>query len=91
MNFLHSEVTAGPDDTIVVTLDGKCNILLLDDSNFSNYRAGRSYNYCGGWAKASPVRLTPPHHGRWHVVVDLGGYAGHVRAGVRVVSHPQFV
>ena len=91
MNFLHSEVTAGSDDTIIVTLDGQANVLLLDDCNFSNYRAGRSYNYSGGWAKASPVRLMPPRQGRWHVIVDLGSYGGHVRVGVRVASHPQFV
>lgn len=91
MKLLHSEVTAGPEDTIVVSLDGQANVLLLDDCSFANYRCGRSFNYRGGWAKTSPVRLTPPYHGRWHVVVDLGGRAGQVRAGVRVVSQRQLV
>lgn len=86
MNFLHSEITASQDDTIVVTVNGQCNVLLLDDCSFSNYRAGRSYRYIGGWAKVSPVHLTPTHHGCWHVVIDLAGRAGRIRAGIRVLS-----
>lgn len=86
MNFLHSEFDAGRDDVIEVTLDGQANVMLLDPSNFNNYKEGKSYRYNGGLAKESPVRLVPPHDGHWHVVVDLGGYAGSVRAGMRVLQ-----
>lgn len=85
MRFLHWEFSAGPDDVVVVTLDKAANVQLLDDSAFHAYRDGRSYRYQGGHAQVSPVRLVPPCHGHWHVVVDLGGYVGSVRAGVRVV------
>ena len=86
MNFLHTDVWPGPDEAIVVTLDGQANVMLLDDANFSYYRRGHSFSYRGGWATKSPVRLVPPHQGHWHVVVDLGGRAGTVRAGVQVVG-----
>lgn len=85
MDFLHSEFHGGPRDFAVVTLDSQANVLLLDDHNFQAYRRGATYRYIGGLAKQSPVRLSPPHHDHWHVVVDLGGYAGTVRAGVRIL------
>jgi hypothetical protein len=52
--------------------------MLMDDLNFSSYRHGSSFRYHGGHAKRSPVRLAAPRAGRWHVVVDLGGYGGRV-------------
>ena len=85
MNFLHYEVDADDGDVIEVTLDRQANIRLLDSGNFSNFRAGRQHRYVGGLAERSPIRLAAPRAGRWHVVVDLGGHAGSVRAGVRVL------
>jgi len=85
MNFLHWDGWAGPDDLIVVSLDHAANVQLLDDIAYSAYRSGRSHHYRGGHYRKSPVRMQPPHHGHWHVVVDLGGYAGTVRADIRVL------
>lgn len=85
MDFLHYDVNTGADDVIVVSLDRQANVLLLDDINFSAYRSGRSFHYRGGWMKQSPVHVPPPHSGRWHVVVDLAGRAGTVKAGVNVI------
>jgi hypothetical protein len=84
MKFLHWEVDAGPDNVIQVELSRQANVLLLDDMNFSAYRSGRRYRYHGGHAKRTPVTLAPPHRGHWHVVIDLGGYGGHVEASVAV-------
>lgn len=84
MKFLHREFDGGPDNVVSVTLSSQANVLLMDSSNFQSYRAGRSYRYFGGHAKRSPVRLVPPHQGHWHVVVDLGGYSGSVRASVSI-------
>lgn len=86
MDFLLYDVNVGADDVIVVSLDRQANVLLLDDINFSAYRSGRSFHYHGGWRKQSPVRLYPPHTGRWHVVIDLAGRGGTIRAGVTVVQ-----
>ena len=86
MNFLHTEEYLSAGDGFKVTLESQANVLLLDDSNFSNYRARRDYNYIGGLAKQSPIVLRAPRSGRWHLVVDLGGYSGSVRAGVSVLK-----
>ena len=84
MSFLHTDFTGGPDNVVVVTLDGQANVMLLDDREFSAYRTGGRFSYRGGWATQSPVQLRPPSYGHWHVVVDLGGRAGQVRAGIRI-------
>jgi len=86
MNFLHTDFNGGPEDVVVVTLDGQANVMLLDDHAFSSYRAGGRFTYHGGWATKSPVQMRPPSTGHWHVVVDLGGRAGQVRAGIRIVG-----
>ena len=85
MNFLHYEVETDEGDVIEVTLDRQANVRVLDGGNFSSFRSGRRHRYVGGLAKQSPFRLVAPHAGHWHVVVDLGGHAGSVRAGVRVL------
>jgi len=85
MSFLHSEGWFDRGDMAVVTLESQANVMLMDDNHFSSYRAGRSHHYYGGLAGRSPIRLVAPHPGHWNVVVDLGGYAGNVRAGVSFV------
>jgi hypothetical protein len=86
--FLHYEVGASSGDAIEVALHGNAaNVLLLDDSNYSDYQSGRPFHYLGGYFKRSPVVLRAPISGRWHVVVDLGGRPGRVAASVRVLTH----
>lgn len=85
MKFLHYEFDLGDDDAVHVSLDKQANVRLLDGNNFQKYRNGQNHKYYGGLAERSPVILRPPHSGRWHVVVDLGGYAGSVSASVSVV------
>ena len=86
MNFLHYELNIHADQIVEVTLDRQANVRLLDEGNFQSYRRGQRHRYHGGLAKVSPVRLAPDRPGRWHIVIDLGGYAGTVRASVRVVG-----
>jgi len=69
-----------------VTLAGtEANVQLLDDSKFRSYERGEQYQYCGGHYAKSPVRLVIPSSGRWHLAIDLGGYADEVRSAVRIL------
>ena len=86
MNYLHYEFQLTTNDVVEITLDKQANVRLLDNSNFSNYKNGRQHRYIGGLVKESPVRLSPSSSGYWHLVIDLGGYAGHVNASVRVIK-----
>lgn len=86
MNFLHYEFDLSADDIVEVTLDNQANVRLLDNANFALYQSGKKHHYYGGFAKTSPIQIAPPHAGHWHIVVDLGGYAGTVRASVRILQ-----
>jgi Domain of unknown function (DUF1883) len=86
MNHLNYEFEADPGELAEVTLDRAANVLLMDSQNYSSYLQGRAYEYDGGYATESPVQFAVPRHGHWHVVVDLGGGPGQVRASVRLLS-----
>ena len=69
-----------------VTLDRAANVLLMDSTNYSYYKQGQAYHHDGGYTTESPVQFAVPRRGHWHVVVDLGGGPGQVRASVRLLS-----
>jgi len=76
MNFLHKDLgILSGGEVVEVTLDKAANVRLMDSSNFGSYRRGGRHHYIGGHITQS---------GHWHVAVDLGGYAGSIRAGIRV-------
>ena len=86
MNYLHYEFNLSSDDVVEVTLDKQANVRLLDATNYTKYRNGAQHNYYGGLAKESPVRMSAPNAGHWHLVIDLGGYSGTVRASAQVLQ-----
>lgn len=74
---------------VVITLKGSAaNVRLMDTTNFNAYRNGRKHRFIGGLAKRSPVRLSVPHSGHWHVTVDLIGLRGKVSSSVSVEPEP---
>jgi hypothetical protein len=84
MNYLHYEFSLNSSDVVEVILDKQANVRLLDGSNYQKYRSGQKYTFYGGSAKRSPAHIRPPHGGHWHLVIDLGGYAGTVNASVNI-------
>jgi hypothetical protein len=86
MNHLNYEFDASQGDIAEVTLDRAANVLLMDSANYDAYNHRRSFRYEGGYATKSPVRLAVPRAGHWHIVVDLGGGPGQVRAFVSLLS-----
>ena len=84
MNFLHYEFQLKKGDVVEVKLDKQANVQLLDELNFSNYKKGKKYSHIGGLSKKLLVELSSPYKGHWHLVIDLGGHAGTVKAAVRV-------
>ncbi len=90
MKFIHSDLgqrRAG--DRVQFTLQGSsANVRLLDSSNFSNYRNGRSYRGVMGRAIRSPSVLQIPRSGRWHAVVDMQGLRGNVNASIQAMPGP---
>lgn len=86
--FLHYEFQASKGDTIVVALDKRANVRVLDSANFQRYRRGERHRYLGGQARLRQVRIPLPHASRWHVAIDLGGSTGRVKADVSVDQTP---
>ena len=86
MNHLNYEFDASQGDVVEVKLDREANVLLMDPANYDHYNHQRTYQYDGGYATKSPVRQPVPRPGHWHVVVDLGGGPGQVRAAVGLLS-----
>lgn len=84
VQFIHIDLgNCHAGDIAEVTLSSGANVRLLDSSNFAAYRNGRDHRMIGGLAKVSPLRLTIPRSGHWHVAVDMQGLRGSVRASGR--------
>lgn len=76
-------------EIVRVTLRGSAaNVLLLDRSALTSFKAGRPYRYGGGLVKRSPHDLAIPHSGHWYVVVHMAGLRGTVRASVGMLPGP---
>ena len=89
MQFIHTDLGYRQRGEIVeVTLTSGANVRLMDSSNFSSYKNGRSHRFHGGLAKRSPIRLAIPNSGHWHVAVDMQGLRGSTRASVHVLPGP---
>jgi hypothetical protein len=86
MNYLHYEFSAGPDDVIEVVLDRAANVQLLDTGNYQSYRTGRAFRYHGSYVTHSPYHISPPCHGLWHLVIDLGGASGPLRVSAKLLA-----
>lgn len=88
-NFTHYDLGQQNRGTIVeVTLTNGANVRLMNSSNFSSYKSGRSHRYIGGLAKKSPLRLQIPSSGRWHVTVDVAGLRNGTRSSIRILPGP---
>lgn len=84
MNFLHYEVKAGPGEVIQVNINRDANVRLLDPVNYAKYKLGKRYSATAGPETEGPIRFTPPFRGSWHLVIDMEGRSGTVRASVDV-------
>ncbi len=86
MNFSHAYEYLNAGDVVKVLLDSQANVRLIDSSNFASFQCGSNFEYFGGLAKRSPAILRVPYSGMWHIVIDLGGYAGSVNYSIQVVK-----
>lgn len=87
MNFLHKRMHLNTGDTVVVDCSHQCNVLLMTDSNFNNYRSRRGFHHHGGggFFKKLPAHLHVPHSGYWVVTIDTGGGPFSVRCSINVI------
>ena len=91
MDYLHYKVHVKEGEIIRVSLDEKTDhsraeIRLLDSLNYFKYRSAKKYTETARSQNESPVRLKPPYKGEWHVIIDMSGHSGVVRARVDVLA-----
>ncbi|HET8574326.1 MAG TPA: DUF1883 domain-containing protein [Edaphocola sp.] len=73
-------------ERVKVTLTGNAaNVRLMDNSNYNNYKSGRSHRYVGGLVTKSPVILGVPSSGHYYVTVDMQGLRGSTNANVQIL------
>ncbi|NOU06204.1 MAG: DUF1883 domain-containing protein [Hyphomicrobiaceae bacterium] len=82
MSFLYKRELLSCGDVAVINCSHQCNVLLLDDPNFRNYRNGGKYKYFGGFFRSLPAKIVVPASGYWNVVLDLGGRSATVRHSI---------
>ena len=80
MTFLHWKIPGSSGDVARVQTDIPANIRLLDALNFEYYKKGSKFEGEGGWSDKLIVEFVLPYKGTFHVVVDLAGQAGTVKA-----------
>ena len=80
MTFLHWKIPGTSGDRVLVELNTQAFVRMLDPLNFEYYKKGSKYTGLGGWSDRLDVEFTLPYKGTFHVVIDLGGKAGELRA-----------
>lgn len=88
MDFLHKREYLNTGDIVEVDCSHQCNIVLVDDTNFENYKRGRQFTHHGGggFFEKLPARLIVPSSGDWNIVIDLGGGTATIRPSIRIIK-----
>ena len=86
MHYLHYQLDLGKYDIVQVTLSMQAFLRMMTEKNYEHYRFGDEYKFHGGVATTSPANLQPPSAGHWHLVIDLGGKEGDLKATVNILK-----
>ena len=87
-SFSYTHYDLGPQRigaVIEITLSAVANVRLMTHADFDLFKNARQHKFLGGVAKQSPIRLTIPRSGHWHVVVDMEGHPGKAQSSIKVV------
>ncbi|MBN2049848.1 MAG: DUF1883 domain-containing protein [Spirochaetales bacterium] len=85
MNFLHYQIHAGPENIVQVRIDKRANVRLLDTLQYQKYRRGKTLEGAGGETDPPGREFRVQNRDVWHVIIDLGGKEGTVKAQVNVL------
>lgn len=74
MKYLHRVFKAKKGTRIVVHFSEPTRVMLIGDYDYKKYKEHKTYNYRGGHFEESPHEFEIPNDGRWHIVIEKGGY-----------------
>jgi hypothetical protein len=86
MQFMHQREYLNQGDIVVVNCSHRCNVRLMSDSDFSNYRQGAAHRYYGGHYEQLPARIPVPQDGYWNITLDLGGGSASIRHSIGILK-----
>ncbi len=87
--FSHYDLQELRAGTIIeVTLSAVNNVRLMTPGNFQRFKETLDFKYLGGVAKKSPIKLTIPESGHWHLIVDMEGHHGLADSSVKTIVAP---
>ncbi|MEY8769036.1 DUF1883 domain-containing protein [Erwinia sp. ACCC 02193] len=87
MSHIHSREYMDGGSTVSVQCSHQINVLVMDDTNYSNYKSGRSCRYYGGFYKMLPANITVPSTGYWNVVLALpAGHRANIRYSINIIG-----
>jgi hypothetical protein len=87
MSHVHAREHLSAGATVRVDCDHQCNVMVMDDHNYAQYRRGRGgFNYHGGFYQRLPAGIRVPHSGYWNTVIDLGGRQARIRHSIHYIG-----
>ncbi len=85
-DHLHSREYLDSNDVVEVESDTQCNVMLMTDTDYSNFKSRRDFQYIGGFFKSFPARLVPNHSGNWNIVLSLPpGHRATIRHSIDIL------
>ena len=72
--------------SVQVDCDTQCNVMVMNDHNYNQYRSGRNTTYYGGFYDRFPAIIPAPHAGYWNVIIDLGGGSANIKYSISVIG-----
>ncbi len=86
MQHIHARHSLKEGQIVKLVCDTQCNFMLMDDTNYSNYKNGRGYKYFGGFYTHFPARIAVSRTGSWNVVIDLGGGSANIKYDLTIIG-----
>lgn len=86
MKYTYKDGNFRKGDILIITVDRKVNIYLLDNINFQKYKNGNSFEYFSSGSNSSPYSITVPRTDHWYIVLDLGGGTGILNYSIKVIK-----
>ncbi|MGN1400201.1 MAG: DUF1883 domain-containing protein [Bacillus sp. (in: firmicutes)] len=59
-------------DVIVLKLESKAEVKLMDEENYKKYSENQPIKYYGGMVTDKVYRIQAPNYGHWHLVIETG-------------------
>jgi hypothetical protein len=87
MQFVHAREYLNANDVVVAQCSHQCNVRVMTDVEFQNFKGGRSHNHHGGHFKMLPARIVVPHSGYWNTTIDLGGSPSAFKYSISYLKH----